>query len=162
MANMYNPGFRPTDPFGFSFTPQYYMPPGYPWGMPLATNEGVRPNASEMQFPFGQQQTSFYQPGQPFPQATMIYAGPLVHAAQQEEEQVYHSNSVSSDDRVGNLEEKYDAVQKELKSIRGKEVFSHNVNDLCLFRDVVIPPKFKVPTFEKYTGDTCPEMHLVT
>lgn len=86
MANMYNPGFRPTDPFGFSFTPQYYMPPGYPWGMPLATNEGVRPNASEMQFPFGQQQTSFYQPGQPFPQATMIYAGPLVHAAQQEEE----------------------------------------------------------------------------
>lgn len=69
---------------------------------------------------------------------------------------------MSSDDRVGNLEEKYDAVQKELKSIRGKEVFSHNVNDLCLFRDVVIPPKFKVPTFEKYTGDTCPEMHLVT
>ncbi|XP_039688680.1 uncharacterized protein [Medicago truncatula] len=161
VTDMYNSGFHPVGPSGFSFPPQYCMPPGYPWGMPLATNEGFRHNAPEMQFPLGQQQTPFYQTGQPFPQATMTYAGPLVHAAQQEEEQVYHSNSVAGDDRVGNLEEKYDAVHKELKSIRGKEVFSHNLNDLCLVADVVIPPKFKVPTFEKYTGNTCPEIHLI-
>ncbi|XP_039688637.1 uncharacterized protein [Medicago truncatula] len=220
MTNMYNSGLRPAGPPGFSIPHQYHMPPGYPWGMPLATNEGVRHNALETQFPFGQQQTPFYQPGQPFPQATMTYAGPLVHAAHQEEEQVYHSNSVAGDDRVGNLEEKsvFDscslpflrkknefhaftcgfqleilnedlrkllnsiftrgfgcwtgnkpvqnqgttAVHKELKTIRGKEMFIQNVNDLCLVPDVVIPHKFKMPIFEKYTGDTCPEMHLVT
>jgi hypothetical protein len=59
------------------------------------------------------------------------------------------------------LEDKFDAVQKELKNIRGKEVFSQNVHDLCLVPDVMIPPKFKVPTFEKYRGDTWPQMHLV-
>ncbi|XP_039686840.1 uncharacterized protein [Medicago truncatula] len=162
MTNMYNSGFRPAGSLGFSIPPQYHMPPGYPWGMPLANNEGVRHNAPEMQFPFGQQQTLFYQSGQPFPQATMTCAGPLVHAAHQEEDQVYHSNSVAGADRVGNLEEKFEAVHKELKTIRGKEMFSQNVNDLYLVPDVVIPHKFKMPIFEKYTGDTCPEMHLVT
>lgn len=28
--------------------------------------------------------------------------------------------------------------------------------DLCLVPDVVIPPKFKVPDFDKYKGTTCP------
>ncbi|XP_024640586.1 uncharacterized protein [Medicago truncatula] len=162
MTNMYNSGFRPAGSLGFSIPPQYHMPPGYQWGMPLANNEGVHHNAPEMQFPFGQQQTPFYQSGQPFPQATMTCAGPLVHAAHQEEDQVYHSNSVAGDDRVGNLEEKFEAVHKELKTIRGKEMFSQNVNDLYLVPDVVIPHKFKIPIFEKYTGDTCLEMHLVT
>jgi hypothetical protein len=64
------------------------------------------------------------------------------------------------DDRVGNLEEKVNAVQKELRNIRGKEVFNQSVHDLCLVPDVVIPPKFKMPVFEKYTGETCPQMHL--
>jgi hypothetical protein len=30
-----------------------------------------------------------------------------------------------------------------------------------LVPDVEIPPKFKTPVFEKYTGETCPQMHLV-
>jgi hypothetical protein len=34
------------------------------------------------------------------------------------------------------------------------------VHDLCLVPDVVIPHKFKTPIFEKYTGETCPQMHL--
>ena len=32
--------------------------------------------------------------------------------------------------------------------------------DLCLVSDVVIPPKFKVPDFDKYKGMTCPKNHL--
>jgi len=32
---------------------------------------------------------------------------------------------------------------------------------LCLVSDVVIPPKFKVPEFEKYKGATCPKNHLI-
>jgi len=35
-----------------------------------------------------------------------------------------------------------------------------DVARLCLVPDVVIPPKFKVPEFEKYKGPTCPKGHL--
>ena len=34
--------------------------------------------------------------------------------------------------------------------------------ELCLVLDVVIPPKFKMPKFEKYDGTKCPENHLAT
>jgi len=81
VSNMFNEGFRHSGPPGFPFTPQHYMPQGYPWGMPLVTNEGVRPSAPETQFPFGQQLTPFFQTGQPTPQATVTYAAPLVHTA---------------------------------------------------------------------------------
>ena len=32
--------------------------------------------------------------------------------------------------------------------------------DLCLIPGVVLPPKFKVPDFDKYRGVTCPKSHL--
>jgi len=120
MTNMYNAGFRP---LGFPYTPQHYMPPGYPWGLPIPSNEGGHPGNNEIPFPYGQQSTPFYQPDQAFPQATVTYAKPLVHTTPPEEEPIYHSNSVAGDDRMGNLEEKFDAVQKELKTIRGKDTF---------------------------------------
>ena len=31
---------------------------------------------------------------------------------------------------------------------------------LCLVPYIVIPPKFKVPDFDKYKGTTCPKNHL--
>jgi len=34
------------------------------------------------------------------------------------------------------------------------------MTDLCLVPDVVIPPKFKVPDFDKYKGTTCPKNNL--
>ena len=42
----------------------------------------------------------------------------------------------------------------DLKSVDPKE--------LCLLPDLVIPTKFKMPTFEKYDGTKCPENHLAT
>jgi len=33
--------------------------------------------------------------------------------------------------------------------------------ELCLIPDVIIPPKFKVPEFDKYKGTTCPKNHLI-
>jgi len=36
-----------------------------------------------------------------------------------------------------------------------------DVAGLCLVPDVMIPPKFKVPEFEKYREATCPKSHLV-
>ena len=34
------------------------------------------------------------------------------------------------------------------------------MTDLCLVPDVIIPPKFKVPDFDKYKGTTCHKSHL--
>ena len=34
--------------------------------------------------------------------------------------------------------------------------------ELSLIPNVVIPPKFKMPKFEKYDGTKCPEIHLAT
>ena len=64
-------------------------------------------------------------------------------------------------DRVEELENKFGKIQLELKALRGKELFGKNAYDLCLVPNVVIPPKFKVPNFEKYKGNICPEIHLV-
>ena len=40
-------------------------------------------------------------------------------------------------------------MQREMKVLRGKELFGQNVNDLFLDPNVKIPAKFKVPEFEK-------------
>ena len=42
----------------------------------------------------------------------------------------------------------------DLRSVESRE--------LCLVPDLVIPPKFKLPKFEKYDGTKCPENHLAT
>ena len=34
------------------------------------------------------------------------------------------------------------------------------MTDLCLVLDVLIPPKFMVPDFDRYKGTTCPKNHL--
>ena len=50
-------------------------------------------------------------------------------------------------DRMDNFQDQFDKMQKELKALRGKELFGKNVNDLCLVPNVKIPAKFKVPEF---------------
>jgi hypothetical protein len=149
-GDKYNEGFHPPGPERFTFNHLYDMPKGYPWGMPHMPNEGLRPEVNEIPFPYGQQ----------IRRATVTQAGPTVHTTQQEEGQIYHSGSVLGNDRMGNLEEKLEGVQKELRNVRGKKMFNQNVHDLCLVPNVVIPYKFKAPAFEKYTGETCPQMHL--
>ena len=52
-------------------------------------------------------------------------------------------------------------MQKEMKALRGKELFGQNVNDLCLVPNVKLRVKFKVLEFKKYKGNTCPHAHLV-
>ena len=37
---------------------------------------------------------------------------------------------------------------------------SVDVNELILVPDLIIPPKFKLPKFEKYDGTECPKIHL--
>ncbi|MCI23836.1 hypothetical protein A2U01_0045018 [Trifolium medium] len=54
----------------------------------------------------------------------------------------------------------YRALEERLKAVEGFSAYGVDAMDMCLVPDVVIPPKFKVPDFEKYKGIHCPRNHL--
>ncbi|XP_014524189.1 uncharacterized protein LOC106780417 [Vigna radiata var. radiata] len=57
--------------------------------------------------------------------------------------------------------EKLEMLEKKLRVIEGEGNFEfRDARKLCLVPDVVIPPKFKLPEFEKYRGNTCPRSHI--
>jgi len=52
---------------------------------------------------------------------------------------------------------KLDLLEERLRVVKGFSDYPlTDMTDLCLVPDVVIPPKFKVPDFDKYKGTTCP------
>ena len=56
---------------------------------------------------------------------------------------------------------KLDHIEERLRAIEGSRDYAFaNMQQLCLVPDVVIPPKFKVPEFDKYKETTCPKNHL--
>ena len=58
--------------------------------------------------------------------------------------------------------EKFDLIEERLRAIEGIGDYPFtDMAELCLVPDVVIPPKFKVPDFDKYKGTTCPKNHLM-
>ncbi|KAK2428673.1 hypothetical protein QL285_027176 [Trifolium repens] len=143
-------------------TPQFTMPEGYPWGLPLHVfSEGFRPVVSGIQASFAQQAVPVPPPGLSVPQATMTYSAPLVHTNLQDQGPIFHTESVEAFDRVDDLQDKYNEMQREMRALRGKELFGQNAHELCSVPNVVIPHKFKVPDFEKYKGSTCQRAHLV-
>ena len=56
---------------------------------------------------------------------------------------------------------KFDHIEERLRAIEGGRDYAFaDMAELCLVPDIVIPPKFKVPDFDKYKGTTCPRNHL--
>jgi hypothetical protein len=55
---------------------------------------------------------------------------------------------------------KFKAIEDRLKTIEG-DSDPLDFADMCLVPDLVLPPKFKVPEFEKYMGLSCPKNHLI-
>ena len=145
-------------PFSTVFTsaPQRTMPGAYPWGMPYMLGKGRHPVVTEVPTPF----VSHPQPGAPAPQAVMTYSTPFVHTVRQGYEPIFHSDNVKASDRVEALQDTIHEMKREMKALRGKEAFGQNVYELRLVPNVVVPPKFKVPDFDKYKGNTCPRIHL--
>jgi len=133
---------------------------GYLWSKPLISGEVFRPGVSKVQAPFVQQTTHIPQPDPLFPQASLTYSAPVIHTTQHDHGPIYHLKGVAAYDWLYELEEKLDKIELELKTLRGKDLFRKSAYDLCLVPNVVILPKFKVPDFEKYKGNTCPETHL--
>ncbi|GAU29064.1 hypothetical protein TSUD_278200 [Trifolium subterraneum] len=140
--------------------PQFAMLEGYPWGVPVGfLGEASRPVISEI--PHVQSTVSIPRLGSTLPQVTATVSAPLVHTIPQTHMPIFHAESVGGYDRMDDLQIKYDEMQKEMRALRGKDLFGQDAHELCLVPDVVVPHKFKVPDFEKYKGSTCPKAHLI-
>ena len=116
---------------------------------------------SEIPTPVIQQSTSVPQLGAIILEPIVTYSAPLVHTDRQDWKPVFPTESVEAFDRVEGLQYTIDEMKREMKALRGKDVFGQNVQELCLVPNVVKPPKFKVPDFDKYKGNTCPRVHLI-
>ncbi|XP_027343037.1 uncharacterized protein LOC113855605 [Abrus precatorius] len=55
---------------------------------------------------------------------------------------------------------KLQLLEDRLRAVEGNSYGIGDAVDLCLVPDLVIPPKFKAPEFDKYRGITCPKSHL--
>ncbi|XP_050896973.1 uncharacterized protein LOC127103781 [Lathyrus oleraceus] len=58
------------------------------------------------------------------------------------------------------LERRFQMMEERFKAMQGPVTFGLDAADMCLVPDVKIPPKFKVPSFERYQGVTCPNNHI--
>jgi len=142
-------------------TPTHFAPQrSVPWVPPFSADEILRPVACDAQIPT--HPYAAYVPPHPAraPPVTVTYSAPAIHTVQHNEEPIYHSGNGEANDRVSDLLEKYKEMQQEMRALRGKEIFGKTAYDLCLVLDIQIPHKFKVPDFQKYKGNSCPEEHL--
>ena len=61
------------------------------------------------------------------------------------------------------MQQRCSLLDEKLKKIEGvNDLGIVDPRELCLVPDLVIPPEFKMPKFEKYDGTKCPENHLAT
>ena len=59
------------------------------------------------------------------------------------------------------VQRKLELIEERLRMVEGSEVYSLvDASKMSLVSDLVLPPKFKVPTFDKYDGKICPSVHL--
>jgi hypothetical protein len=89
---------------------------------------------------------------------------PVVHTLPRVEDTIYHSEPSEGSDvyeKMDEMKDQFLELRKELKTLRGKDLFGKSVVELCLVPNVKIPMKFKVSDFEKYTRNSCTLSHLV-
>ncbi|CAK8565583.1 unnamed protein product [Lathyrus sativus] len=137
----------------------YSMPPGFPWGMPpYFTPAGYRPLVPEV---------PAVTTVQAIPAITVVMtsAPPRVNITPHIlDEPIFHrvpSETVGLEERMDGFQGQFSEMQKELRALRGKDLFGKSASDLCLVPNVKVPLKFKVPDFEKYKGNTCLQSHLI-
>ncbi|KAI5431680.1 hypothetical protein KIW84_035733 [Lathyrus oleraceus] len=125
------------------------MPAGFPWGMPSNfVPEGFAPTFASM----------------PASSPVMSVPPPIVHTLPRVEDTIYHSEPSEGPDiyeKMDEMKDQFLELRKELKTLRGKDLFGKSDVELCLVPNVKILVKFKVPDFEKYKGNSCPLSHPV-
>ncbi|KAI5444133.1 hypothetical protein KIW84_012663 [Lathyrus oleraceus] len=125
------------------------MPTGFLWGMPPNfMPEGPALNFASM----------------PTFSPVLAVPPPVVHTVPRVDDTIYHSKSSEGPDvheKMDAMNDQFLELRKELKTLRGKDLFDKSAAKLCLVLNAKILVKFKVPDFEKYKGNTCPLSHLV-
>ncbi|KAI5436522.1 hypothetical protein KIW84_022858 [Lathyrus oleraceus] len=125
------------------------MPSGFQWGMP----PGFMPDIPAPTFA-----------SVPASSPVLAMPPPVVHTVPRVDDTIYHSEPSEGPDfheKMDAMNDQFLELHKELKTLRGKDLFGKSAAELCLVPGVKIPLKFKVPDFEKYKGNTCPLNHLV-
>ena len=74
---------------------------------------------------------------------------------EEEEEEVDYS-----EEKYPPADDKYKHLEDRLNAMEIQKVPRLDFEELGLVSRVVIPQKFKVPTFSKYDGVSCPKLHL--
>lgn len=64
-------------------------------------------------------------------------------------------------EKMDEMKDRFQELKKEMKTLRGKDLFGKNAYELCLVLNMKIHVKFKIPDFQKYKGNTSPISHLV-
>ena len=68
-----------------------------------------------------------------------------------------HKNKMIGDEGL----EKWAALEERVRAVEGNHLYDPvKATEMCLVPNVVIPKKFRVPEFIKYTGTQCPITHL--
>ncbi|KAI5396217.1 hypothetical protein KIW84_062430 [Lathyrus oleraceus] len=113
------------------------MPAGFPWGMPPNfVPEGFAHTFASM----------------PASSPVMSVPPPIVHTLPRVEDTIYHSEPSEGPDvyeKMDEMKDQFLELRKELKTLRGKDLFWKSAAELCLVPNVKIPVKFKVPDLEK-------------
>ncbi|XP_050888035.1 uncharacterized protein LOC127093174 [Lathyrus oleraceus] len=94
----------------------------------------------------------------------MFVPPPMVHTTPYNEENIYYATPrdvMGVNERLQGFQDQFLEMQREINAIRGKNLFGKTTSELCLVHNVQILPKFKVPDFEKYKVNSCPQIHLV-
>ena len=65
-----------------------------------------------------------------------------------------------SEEQYPPVDDKYKKLEDRLNAMEIQRVPELDFKELGLVSRVVIPQKFKVPTFAKYDGVSCPKLHL--
>ena len=85
----------------------------------------------------------------------------IVHVSMEKQPKVKPSPHVTRPLNLEDSTNKLEMLEERLRAIEGVQKFEFgNVVELCLVLDVVIPPNFKLPEFEKYQWNTCPKNHI--
>jgi len=95
--------------------------------MPHGFNEGFQPTVSEVPIPIFKQSTSVPQSGAIIPEHVVTYSAPLVHTDRQDWKAVFPTESVEAFDRVECLQDAIEEMKREMKALRGKDVFGQSV-----------------------------------
>ena len=85
----------------------------------------------------------------------------LVHDPEEPKEQEGSGKELVVHVESTEAQQKYKLLEERLKAIEGLNASKGmGAVELTLVPDLVLPPKFKTPKFEKFNGGTCPMAHL--